>query len=100
MKIEQQNAVVRYGPKKLGQEEFDRQAASKVGRATPSGVVFGNRKAEANEAVQPPAAPDLPESGEKSEGQEESKENPFVAKGDEDASGRTTIAGGSPALAY
>lgn len=102
MKIEgtPDSAPVRYGPRKLGQTEFNRQKDSRKGRVTAQGVVFGSRKGAAAEpkapapevtsSAAPKEAPEDPETGEQSEEQEEA--NPFLPQGDDDASGRTTIA--------
>lgn len=100
MKIENSVASpVRYGPRKLGKDEFADQVASRKDRVSPHGVVFGPRTGnaappaapapEVTSSAAPQIAPEVPEVGGESD---EPEANPFLPQGDEDGDGRTTIA--------
>lgn len=52
-------AKVEFGRKKLGDEEYARQAATRSGMVSPSGIVFGERKKRGGPAA--PVAASAPE---------------------------------------
>lgn len=99
------DAITRYGPRKLGEEEFERQQARKA-LSSRGGTVYGPRKAgappETEDATEPagsggedqePPTPEVVTDSTDTEGDEptDGEENPFLPTGDGDASGYTTI---------
>lgn len=108
-----QDTVVRYGPRKIGEEAFEKQQAEKV-RSSRGGTVYGDRKmnpeppgeepsepeAEADPDIEPDAdaevetdstegGPEIAPEGEA--GPDTEPDNPFNPEGDEDGSGYTTL---------